>query len=102
MQTDPAFGRYTALADVLGGEDQLGGAGRAVIERLAAWSSEQGIRTLVRLAKSRCRAETDRYVSVLAQVGARLDNAERNEVGDYLITISAWLGRSLLNLIAPG
>lgn len=99
--TDPAYQRYTALAGVLGGADQLGGAGRAVVERLAAWSGEQDIRTLVRLVESRCRAETSRYVTVLAQIGARLDGAERNEAGDYLIAVSGWLARRLLNLILP-
>jgi hypothetical protein len=29
------------------------------------------------------------------------DNAERNVVGDYLITVSSWLARKLLNLILP-
>lgn len=47
------------------------------------------------------RRPTDRYVGVLAQIGARLDNAERNEAGDYLIAVSSWLGRRLLDLIVP-
>ena len=99
--TDPAHSRYTALTDALGGEEQLGGAGRAVVERLAAWSGEQDTRFLVRLIEARCRAETGRYVTVLAQITARLDGAERSEAGDYLITISSWLARKLLDLIAP-
>jgi hypothetical protein len=99
--TDPAYSRYTALADALRGEDQLGGGGRAVVERLAAWTTEPDIRLLVRLIEARARADTDRYVTVLAQIGARLDRAERNEGGDYLITVSVWLARKLLDLITP-
>jgi len=99
--TDPAHSRYTALTDALGGAEHIGGAGRAMAERLAAWTTEPEIRLLVRLIEARCRAETDRYVTVLAQIGARLDGAERNEAGDYLITVSSWLARKLLNLIVP-